>query len=84
VLIETSLLPASSRAWIYQTNRNFTDAEEQELNRTLAAFCQHWMAHGQPLNAGFEVRHHRFVVLMVDESGHAARPAVAPLMVQYM
>ena len=72
MLIETSLLPASSRVWIYQANRTLTEAEEQDINRVLAAFCQQWMAHGQPLNAGFEVRHHRFVILLVDESGHAA------------
>jgi len=65
-------LSPSTRVWIYQANRSFTQQEENQIQQVLSAFCQQWMAHGQPLAAGFEVRNNRFVVLLVDESGHAA------------
>ena len=61
-----------SRIWIYLSNRAFTDAEVSELNHHLQQFCIQWTAHGSNLKAKSEVLHHRFIILMVDETAAGA------------
>src|SRR6185295_14012622 len=61
-----------SRIWIYLSNRVFTEAEVSELNQLLEQFCIQWTAHGSNLKAGGEVLHHRFIILMVDETAAGA------------
>ena len=65
-------LSDQSRIWIYLSSRYFTDAESEQLNQLLQQFCIQWTAHGTNLEAYGEVRHHRFIVLMVDESAAGA------------
>lgn len=61
-----------SRVWIYLSNRDFSVSEVPELNQLLQQFCIQWTAHGASLKAYGEVRHHRFIVLMVDETAAGA------------
>ena len=61
-----------SRVWIYLSNRDFTEAEVSKLNQQIQQFCIQWTAHGTNLRAFGEVRHHRFIVLMVDETAAGA------------
>jgi len=56
-----------SRLWIYQSNREFTQAEVETINTHLAQFAEKWVSHQQQLMAHGEVLHRRFVVLMVDD-----------------
>ncbi|MEL6863899.1 MAG: hypothetical protein AAFP19_05745 [Bacteroidota bacterium] len=62
------LLPDTTRVWIYQSNRPFTDKELPTLRQHLAQFTTQWVSHSQQLRAFGEVYHQRFIVLMVDES----------------
>jgi hypothetical protein len=61
-----------SRVWIYLSNRAFTDNEVLELHQLLQQFCIQWTAHGSNLKAHGEVLHHRFIILMVDETAAGA------------
>src|SRR5438552_12213863 len=61
-----------SRFWIYLSNRAFSDAEVSQLNQQLQQFCIQWTAHGSNLKAHGEVLHHRFIILMVDETAAGA------------
>jgi hypothetical protein len=65
-------LSDQSRIWIYLSSRYLTDAEVEEINLLLQQFCIQWTAHGANLRAFGEVRHHRFIVLMVDETAAGA------------
>jgi hypothetical protein len=65
-------LPDHSRLWIYQSNRPFSEEEQQQISIGLKAFCQQWNAHQQPLNSSFDIRYDRFIILSVDEGLHAA------------
>ena len=56
-----------SRIWIYQSAREFTDAEVVTINTHLTQFSEKWVSHQQQLIAHGEVLHRRFVVLMVDD-----------------
>ena len=65
-------LPESSRVWIYQANRSFTDAELEEIKLKLEAFIQQWTAHGANLKASFEIRYKRFIILALDQKMNVA------------
>lgn len=57
-----------SKVWIYQSNRLFTPEELSYLNNKLGTFTQNWTAHNQQLSAGYEIKHNRFLILIVDET----------------
>ena len=65
-------LSDQSKIWVYLCSRSFTDSEVAELNTLLQQFCIQWTAHGANLKAYGEVHHHRFIVLMVDETAAGA------------
>ena len=61
-------LADTSRVWIYQAARPFTDAELQEAQKYLEQFAQQWVSHNRALKAFAKVFHQQFIVLIVDES----------------
>ncbi|PZW42531.1 hypothetical protein LX95_00845 [Mesonia algae] len=65
-------LPNESRIWIYQSNRPFTEEEVMQLNEEVAQFLKQWTAHGANLNAGFEIKHKRFIIIGLDQSQQGA------------
>ena len=71
MLVSFDSLPETSRIWIYQANRSFTESELDELETELQSFIEAWTAHGQDLRAAYEIRYKRFIILALDQS-HAA------------
>lgn len=67
MLVDFSSLPDTSRIWIYQSNRPFTDEEESEISKALDVFLEDWTAHGSDLKAAYEIRYKRFIVLALDQ-----------------
>ena len=65
-------LPESSRVWIYQANRSFTEEEQAEIKAKLETFIEQWTAHGANLKASFEMRYKRFIILALDQKMNAA------------
>lgn len=63
-----SSLPAHARVWVYQSNRPFSEAEQERINGQLRDFAEQWTSHNRALRAAAELVYDRFVVLMVDES----------------
>lgn len=59
-------------AWVYQSNRFFTDEEALLIQNRLTDFAAGWKVHGEPLSAQAEVKFNLFVVLSVDEHIAAA------------
>lgn len=59
---------ANSRVWIYQSNREFTIDELAVIELMLTRFTDDWTAHDKQLMAAAELRHNRFLILVVDES----------------
>ncbi|RFN58094.1 ABC transporter ATPase [Marixanthomonas ophiurae] len=68
MLTDFENLPDDSRIWIYQTNRKFTDEEIAEIEPKTASFLKEWTAHGSDLQAGFEIKHNRFIVIALNQS----------------
>src|SRR3954470_21026295 len=67
MFVPSSELPAHSRIWIYQTNRQLTDEETNSISEKTKKFLESWTAHDNALKAGFEIRYNRFLILMIDE-----------------
>ena len=70
--VEFSSLPETARIWIYQCNRSFTLDEIQEMSNKLQTFLEDWTAHGANLNAAYEIRYKRFIVIGLDQNQQLA------------
>lgn len=72
MLVEFNTLPETSRIWIYQANRSFTETELDEIASKLDSFIQQWTAHGSDLHAGYELKYKRFIVLSLNQNLNTA------------
>lgn len=65
-------LPEESKIWIYQSNRKFSDEEFAAIEKDLQVFIENWSAHGTGLEASFELKYNRFIILAVNQETQAA------------
>lgn len=72
MLVPFDSLPGSSRIWIYQSNRRFTDLETEEIKEAMDQFIEDWTAHGKDLRAGYDLKYRRFIVIALDQSAASA------------
>lgn len=72
MLADFNTLPDTSRVWIYQANRSFTEDELDQIKKDLDIFLENWTAHGKDLQAGYEIRYERFLIIGLDQSGQSA------------
>ena len=68
MLVDFKTLPETSRVWIYQANRSFTDSELDEVSTKLKVFIESWTAHGSDLQSGYEIRYKRFIVIALNQN----------------
>jgi hypothetical protein len=72
MIVSFDSLPQTSRIWIYQCNRSFSDSELEEISKKLTAFLEGWTAHGADLQSGFEIKYKRFIVIALDQKVNIA------------
>lgn len=60
-------MPPTARVWVYQSSRTLTGEEIRAVEHALTVFVRQWTSHNAQLYATGEVRHHRFIILAVDE-----------------
>jgi hypothetical protein len=72
MLVDFNILPETSKVWIYQSNRSFSESELQEITSNLDTFIENWTAHGSNLQAGYEIKYKRFIVLALNQNLNAA------------
>ncbi len=65
-------LPDHSRIWIYQANRKLSEVEVEEIASKTTNFLKQWTAHGKDLEAGFEIRYNRFIVIGLNQENASA------------
>lgn len=65
-------LPEESKIWIYQSNRKFSEEEFAEIEKDLQVFVENWAAHGTSLEASFQLKYNRFIILAVNQEVQAA------------
>lgn len=59
---------ASSRVWIYQSNRLFTISEALQIEEILESFVESWQSHGTPVKGYANLLYGQFVIIMADET----------------
>lgn len=67
MLVDFNTLPETSRVWIYQASRSFSDLELEEIKSKLDVFVEGWTAHGGELKAGYDIRYKRFIIIALDQ-----------------
>lgn len=72
MLVDFDTLPPESRIWIYQSNRKLSDDEVAVISDRTADFLKQWTAHGANLEAAFEIKHNRFIVLGLNQTNASA------------
>ena len=72
MLVPFETLPDSSRVWVYQANRSFTQEELEEIKARLDDFLTQWTAHGAQLNAGYDIKYKRFLTIGLDQQVNPA------------
>lgn len=60
-------MPDTSRIWIYQADRPFTEEEKNSIESSTAAFLEVWTAHGADLSSSYSILHDQFLVVAVDQ-----------------
>lgn len=77
-------LPEESRIWIYQSNRKFSEEEVTEIEESLKAFLENWAAHGAGLEASYQIKYNRFIIIAINQEVQAATGCSIDASVQYI
>ena len=72
MLVDFNTLPETSKVWIYQASRSFTENELEEITSKLNTFIENWTAHGSDLQSGYEIKYKRFIILGLNQNLNAA------------
>ncbi|MCB4808322.1 ABC transporter ATPase [Tamlana sp. 62-3] len=67
MLVDFNTLPETSRVWIYQSNRSFTEEELHEIQDKLNVFIESWTAHGSDLQAAYTIKYKRFIIIGLNQ-----------------
>ena len=63
--IPYSELANTSRVWIYQADRIFSEKEEVLISQKLLDFCNDWKANQNQLKSSFKLVENCFLILLV-------------------
>ena len=66
MLVKFEELPETSKVWIYQANRSFTEQEQESINSKIEVFINNWTSHGSDLQAAYLLKYKRFIVLALN------------------
>ena len=82
--VDFESLPDESKIWIYQSNRKFSDAEFSEIESALQVFIQNWTAHGTGLEASYQLKYNRFIIIAVNQEVQQATGCSIDASVQFI
>jgi len=72
MITDFNTLPDDSRIWIYPSNRKLSDEEVASVEAKMKEFLTQWTAHGSDLEAGFEIKYNRFIVIGLNQVNASA------------
>lgn len=84
MLVKFNELSKSSKVWVYQCTRSFTDEEISKITKDIKTFLEAWSAHGKQLKTSFLIKYRRFIVIGVDESQSSASGCSIDSMVHFI
>ncbi len=65
--VDFESLADSSSIWIYQSNRELSKQEVDEIKSKIEGFIGNWQRHGDDLRASYQIKYNQFIVIAVDE-----------------
>jgi hypothetical protein len=68
MLVSFESLEPTSRVWIYQSNKEFSNEEVAEISTKIESFISNWKRHGDDLKASYQIKYNQFIILLVDEN----------------
>jgi hypothetical protein len=68
MFVEYKELPGTSRVWVYQSDREFSQEEIEYISAKAILFIDNWTRHGDDLKGSFTIKYNQFLVIAVDES----------------
>lgn len=60
-------LPPNARIWIYQSDKIFSEKDKNIISAALRSFTEQWNVHGTPMDASFDIRFDRFIILGAND-----------------
>jgi hypothetical protein len=84
MLIPFENLPETSKIWIYPSNRKFSEQEIEEITPALVNFVSSWEAHNTPLEASFQIKYNRFIIIAVNQEVQTATGCSIDKSVQFI
>ena len=67
MLVDFKSLEDNSRVWIYQSNREFSNNEVDEISDKLVDFIEDWLGHGDQIKASYLIKYNQFIIIAVDQ-----------------
>lgn len=95
-LVKMDELPESARVWIYASDRDLNELEENRVVEMLSEFCAGWTSHSRPVRSAVDVIDGRFAVIAglvqegdisgcgIDKSTVALKTAAAELALEWL
>ncbi|MBI4929212.1 MAG: ABC transporter ATPase [Bacteroidetes bacterium] len=71
-MIPFNNMPPHSRAWIYQSDKEFTEKDKNIFKELSKTFLENWMSHDKPVKGAIELFHNRFIVILIDDKDDKA------------
>lgn len=67
MLVDFKSLEDNSRVWIYQSNREFSKNEVDEISDKMVDFIEDWLGHGDQIKASYLIKYNQFIIIAVDQ-----------------
>jgi len=67
MLVDFKSLEDNSRVWIYQSNREFSKNEVNEISDKMVDFIEDWLGHGDQIKASYLIKYNQFIIIAVDQ-----------------
>lgn len=68
MLVDFDSLEDSSRIWIYQSNREFSESEVGEIKDKTEEFIEDWLGHGNQIKASCQIKYNHFIIIAADHN----------------
>ncbi len=67
MFVDFKEISKTSRVWIYQSDKYFSDIEVNKIGEKIKDFIQNWNNHGEGLKGSYQIKYNQFIILVVDE-----------------
>ncbi len=66
MFVEFKTLAENARVWVYQADRNLSEAEEARILDFLRAALDTWVTHGMPMRGSVKILFNRLILIAAD------------------